>query len=362
MTTKKEEDMTKLLGECKTSLKKLEKENPPELITSKKNISLAEDKEGEKPAPAPAPIPEEEAFNTIKELKKVLESTYCAIERTNKTLESANRATEAQARYAFESKETGKKTLHDLDKIKEIAEADRKERTEIFEFVYPIGGGEQAIPAGTTVIDIENGEVILADGTRDKLDNSLNWVGQEYARSLFIDAKKAFTVKLDDKVEHTVGPDDFFFRTGTQCKTVSIVVSESTSIKFWGSTNPNATLEEARRTEITGIDKWYYLSYDEVLGGMYVMVSIYSVPENYRLKVESITITCSKSCIQLLEFCISTPSGTDFWRTRRYDTNDVYRLDNVILTAGQTLKVRYTNLSGEVLKFHVEILGLMEKV
>ena len=362
-----EEEISLLIGKCKTSLKDLENEEPSakRLITPEKERGLGEEEEGEIPAPLPAPTPipeEEEATNIIKELKKVLESTHSAIERTNRNLSGISSAIEAQARYAYESKEAGLKSLNILNKIKEITEANRAERTESFEFVYPIGGKVQSIPAGITVIDIENGEVILADGSRGKLDNSLNWVGQEYARSLFIDAKKEFTVKLDDKIEHTVAADDFFFRAGTRCKTVSIEVTEQTSIKFWASTNPNTTLEEARIGPITGLDSWYFLSADTITAGMYVQISIYDVPTNKRLKIDSISINCSKSCIQLLEFCISTQDTTDFWRQHLYDMQGDLSFKNLILTAGKTLKVRFHNGAGETLYFKLELLGITETV
>ena len=366
MVVKIKEELTILLGKCKTSLKELEEEVPPEVAPEEIKALAEKGKIIPIPTISPAIIPEEEeeTINIVKDLKTILAQTNSAIKRTNNTLSGISSAIQAQARYSYESKEVGLKALDCLNKIKESAEADRKERTETFEFVYPIGGGVQAIPAGTTVINIENGEVFLADNTQDKLDNSLNWVGQEWARSLFIDAKKPFTVKLDDKIEHTVGPDDFFLRVGTRCKTVSIEVTESTSIKFWASTSPYATLAEARNMEISGIDRWNYTSFDvtPISPGYGVEIDLKDIPVNLRVKVERISITCPKSCIQPIYICVRRQNLNDFWRLHLYDREGTFIYNNLTLIEGEELLMRYFNRTGEDIKFNIEVLGVEETV
>ena len=284
------------------------------------------------------------------------------IEIPKTVLERINSGIETQAAYFSSYEETAKAQLEAFNTIKEIAEEDRAIRENYSEITYPAGGGEVLIPAGETVLDIWTGDVYLGDGTSGILSDSLSRLGQLYARSIYVDTKKSFSVQLDGKAKHTVAADDFFARKGIQCQRVSIEVTEATSLKFWASTNPDAALEETRRAVITGEDTWYYRTYDNISTGMYTQVAIYNVPTNKRLKVETISITCAKSCIQILELCVSTSGATDYWRRRQYDVQGTFNFTNVILNAGETLKIRYHNLAGETLLFNLELLGMLGTV
>ena len=340
MAVKTEGELLKLIGKCKTSLKDLEKENPAE---PKKDSGLAE-------AEGREITPEEESINIVKELKDLLEGTHSAIERTNKSISDISSAIEAQARLSLVSKEAELKVLDRLSKIKDIAEEDRIERSESYEFVYPVGGGERLIPAGTTIIDIENGEVYLPSGTREKLDNSLKWVEKEWARSLFIDTNKAFTVKLDDKVEHTVGRDDSFFRAGTRCKTVSIEVDESTQLKFWASTNPTATFKEVKKIEIANVA----ISGDTIkISGETVIAKIsgetVSLPATQVVKVSGETIIAKTSG----ETHIAKISG-EVVKISGERIHPITVSGDYVVVSGQVI----AKISGEVAKISGETVSL----
>ena len=284
------------------------------------------------------------------------------IEIPKTVLERINSGIETQAAYFSSYEETAKAQLEAFNTIKEIAEEDRAIRENYSEITYPAGGGEVLIPAGETVLDLWTGDVYLGDGTTGILSDSLSRLGQLYARSIYVDTKKSFSVQLDGKAKHSVAADDFFARKGIQCQRVFINVDEATSVKFWASTNPDATLAESRLGAITGLDSWSLLAADTISANGYVQVSIYSVPANKRLRLDTISITCSKSCMQLLEFCISASGATDYWRRRRYDTQGVFWFDNLVLTANKILKVRYYNKAGESLDFNIELLGILETV
>ena len=286
---------------------------------------------------------------------EVLEIRKGVLERINDTL-----ALQADCFHAFEG--IAKEQLESFNTIKEIAEEEKAIKENYSEITYPAGGGEVLIPAGETVLDLWTGDVYLGDGTSGILSDSLYRLGQLYARSIFIDTKKRFSVQLDGKSKHTVAADDFFARKGIQCQRVSIEVTEATSLKFWASTNPDATLEETRRTVITGEEVWGWFTTFYVAESSYISLSVYNVPANKRLMIDTISMTCPKSCIQLLEFCVSTPGKEDYWRRREYDIQGLFEFDHLVLTAHQTLTVRCYNYAGETLMFSVELLGVSETV
>ena len=293
------------------------------------------------------------------------------IEVPKTVLERINNGIEAQTTHFQAYENIAKAQLEALKTIKEITEEDKAQRENIYEIVYPAGGGEVLIPAGETVLDLWTGDVYLGDGTTAMLSDSLSRLGQLYVRSIYVDTKKAFSVQLDGNAKHSVGADDFFARKGVQCRRVFIDVDEATSIKFWASTNPDASLEESRSTVITGEQTWKYLSWDSIssysdpdpgVGTKWVLVNIFDVPDNKRLRLESISITCSKSCIQLLELSLTSPGEEDAWRRFRYDMQGYFTFDNFVLTANKTLKLRWHNRSDETLNFYIELLGIQETV
>lgn len=298
--------------------------------------------------------PKEEVIIVPAEEKPIIEVPKTVLERINSGID-------VQAAYFSSYEEIAKAQLEAFETLKNIAEEDRAQRENIYEIVYPAGGGEILIPAGETVLDLWTGDVYLGDGTEGILSDSLMRLGQLYMRSIYVDTKKPFSVELDGKGKHSVGADDFFARKGIQCRRVLIDVDEPTSLKFWSSTNPDASLNEARKTVTTGEDTWKYLSTDTVPANGWVRVTIHNIATNKRLRLESIAITCSKSCIQVLDVSI-TKAGVDAWRRYRYDMQGLFNFYNIILTANDELKVYYDNRSGESLYFDIEVLGIQETV
>ena len=285
------------------------------------------------------------------------------LERINDTL-----ALQADYFHAFE--DIAKEQLESFNIVKEIAEEEKAVKENYSEITYPAAGGEKTIPSGMTVLDLWTGDVTLGDGTEDHLSDSLMAVGQLYARSIYVDCNKKFSVQLDGKSKHTIAADDFFSRKGIQCQRVFIDVDESTKLKFWSSTNPDATIEEMRNVVVTGVETplasrqayWYYRTYFDLAASGILTLSISEIAANKRFVLNSITISCEKSCIQILEFTIVVPGKSAYWRERRYDSQGEFKFDNTILNAGEYLKIRMYNDTNETLTFHLEVLGLEETI
>ena len=293
------------------------------------------------------------------------------IEVPKSVLERINSGIEAQTAYFSSYEGIAQKQLESFNIVKEIAEEEKAVKENYSEITYPAGGGEKVIPVGTTVLDLWTGDVSLGDGSEDKLSDSLIALNGLYVRSLYIDCNKKFTVQLDGKSTHTIAADDFFSRKGIQCQRVFIDVDESTKLKFWASTNPDATIEEMRNVVVTGVETplasrqayWYYrLTYENFPADRIGELPTIVIGENKRFVLNSIIISCEKSCIQILEFTIVVPGKSEHWRERRYDSQGEFTLKDTILNAGEYLKIRYYNDTNEPIDFRLEVLGLEETI
>lgn len=144
-------------------------------------------------------------------------------------------------------KEVEEKTAEELlQDIHSLLAKDREEGDNVFYFTFPPSGGTKTITKGTTELDVYTGEVFLANDAEEKLSNSLRSCGKQYARSVVITADKPFDVQLDDGGKRTIDVDKIYVDTHQKFQHVSIEVEESTKIKFWASTSPDATLEIAK--------------------------------------------------------------------------------------------------------------------
>ena len=321
-----------------------------------------ERKEEEVKLPKEVVIPKEEP--------EILEIKKGVLERINDTL-----ALQADYFHAFEG--IAKEQLESFNIVKEIAEEERAQHEEINEITYPTEGGEKTIPTGMTALDLWTGDVTLGDGTEDVLSDALMRIGQLYVRSLYIDCNKKFTVQLDGKSTHTIAADDFFSRKGIQCQRVFINVEEATKLKFWSSTNPDATIEEMRNVIVTGVETplasrqayWYYRvepqtppGTEGIAADTICTLTISEIAANKRFLLDSIVISCQKSCIQILEFAIVVPGKPVYWRERRYDSQAEFEFEDTVMNAGEYLRIRVYNDTNERLLFHLEILGLEETI
>ena len=307
----------------------------------------------------------------VKKREVVVPAKEEEILRIPKTvLERINTGIEAQASYFRTYEEIAQKQLESFNIVKEIAEEEKAVKENYSEITYPAAGGEKTISAGMTVLDLWTGDVTLGDGTEDHLSDSLMAVGQLYARSIYIDCNKKFSAQLDGKSKHTIAADDFFSRKGIQCQRVFIDVDEATKLKFWCSTNPTATIEEMRNVVVTGVETplasrqayWYYRTYFGLNASEIGTLTISEIAANKRFKLNSIIVSCEKSCIQILEFTIVVPNKTVYWRERRYDSQGEFKSEDTILNAGEYLKIRTYNDTNETLTFHLEVLGLEETI
>lgn len=299
------------------------------------------------------------------------------IEVPKSVLERINTGIEAQTAYFSSYEEIAKEQLEAFKTIRDIEEEDKALRENVSEITYPAGGGEKVISVGMTVLDLWTGDVSLGDGSEDKLSDSLIALNGLYVRSLYIDCNKKFTVQLDGKSTHTIAADDFFSRKGIQCQRVFINVEEATKLKFWSSTNPDATIEEMRNVIVTGVETplasrqayWYYRvepqtppGTEGIAADTICTLTISEIAANKRFLLDSIVISCQKSCIQILEFAIVVPGKPVYWRERRYDSQAEFEFEDTVMNAGEYLRIRVYNDTNERLLFHLEILGLEETI
>ena len=133
-----------------------------------------------------------------------------------------------------------------LHEIGAIMNRDMERRKEVSEITFPSGAATIAIPVGTTELDLWTGAVFFGDGSEDMLSDSLDRLKKDFIRSINLTVSKAYTVEVDGKADHAMAADDTLVEAGISCRTISITVIEVANLKFWGSTNPNATLRSAK--------------------------------------------------------------------------------------------------------------------
>ena len=185
----------------------------------------------------------------------IIEIPKTVLERINETLVAQKAQVDAYTKIAKQQLRTTEELRETLEKLKEAIVADFKERTVVNELSYPSGEATKTIPIGTTELDLWTGDVYLGDGTVDRISDSLQRLKVEYIRSVHIDVSKSYTVETDGKADYAMIANDPFVLTGISCRNISITVSEPASLKFWGSTSPNARLETAKSLVISQADE-----------------------------------------------------------------------------------------------------------
>jgi len=103
---------------------------------------------------------------------------------------------------------------------------------------FPAGGGWRSIPAGTVVIDLLTGEVLLPDGTTDGASTSLREHGFTHARSSLVEADRSVEVYYDTGGKYTIGANEVIPVTHQYIRKIFVEASETTDIRVWASTNP----------------------------------------------------------------------------------------------------------------------------
>ena len=130
-----------------------------------------------------------------------------------------------------------------LADIRSLLKKEREEKEKVYEIIYPPEGGAKTITAGTTEINLYTGEVFLADGSEEKVSQSLRSYGVEYARSLFIYTNKAIVVQLDDRGKYTIAASRRFLRNYIPpFQRITITATENTTIKMIVSTDPRTMI------------------------------------------------------------------------------------------------------------------------
>lgn len=115
-----------------------------------------------------------------------------------------------------------------------------------FSFTYP----NKTLPIGDTVIDFLSGDVRLADGTTDKLDDNLQNHDRRYCRSFYLEPDKNITYELDGGQEFPVLADDYVMEGYQNFQRITITTTSETIINAWSCTNPQAFLRKAKVSEI----------------------------------------------------------------------------------------------------------------
>ena len=288
------------------------------------------------------------------------------IEVPRSVLERINSGIEAQAAYFGSYEEIAKAQLEAFNTIKEATEEAKAIREDYSEIVYPPSGGTVRIPVGTTILDLWTGDVYLGDGTEGKLSDSLMSVGQLYARSIYIDTNKAFTVQLDGKTPHSISDSGFFSRKGIQCRKVSVEVTESALLKFIASTNPDASFSETANVIAVGVAtplytkqiRWH-ISWSTTVAPYSSKSSIITYTgKNVRLKLDKVGASVNKSCIMIHDFYI----GDTLCVSRRFDIQDEFEIGNAVLELGEVTKQKISNLSNETLNLDGYLSGLEEEI
>ena len=312
------------------------------------------------------PIKAKEKAVPLKDEPEIIEVPRSVLERINRTLET-------QTTGFDDYRQIAQQQLDISTTLKDIAEEEKAIHTNIAEITYPANGGTATIPTGTTIIDLWTGDVYQGDGSEAKLSDSLVSLGQLYVRSLHLDGNKAFTVKIDDKAEHSVAADDFFTRRGIECQRISIKVEEATAISFWASTNPDASIDETRNVVVTGVEtplssRQERYSYRTTISGLDAntsgILTWTIMPAGQRMFIGEIAISCNASLIQWLQWSLEVP-GSEFWRTLTYDLSGEKRFDayaQCIVDPGEQLKIKIYNKAGEALNFYLSIQGLIEAI
>ena len=221
------------------------------------------------------------------------------------------------------------------------------------------------IPVGTTILDLWTGDVYLGDATEGKLSDSLISVGQLYARSIYIDTNKAFTVQLDGKTPHSISDSGFFSRKGVQCRRVSVEVEEAALLKFIASTNPDASFSETANIIAVGVAtplytkqlRWLNRFSYMVAPRIILKITIEYISDNSRLRVDTVGVNCNKSCIQKFKVCIG--EGEACWE-RLYDMQGILEMKDIVVKTGENIYVHCYNYTNEHLWFVGNVEGLEE--
>ena len=133
-----------------------------------------------------------------------------------------------------------------LHEIGAIMNRDMERRKEVSEITFPSGAATIAIPVGTTELDLWTGAVFFGDGSTDQMNDALENMTANAIRSIYVSVSKAYTVEVDGKADHAMAANDALVEAGISCSYIAVTVTEAANLKFWGSTNPNATLRSAK--------------------------------------------------------------------------------------------------------------------
>ena len=198
---------------------------------------------------------EPEIVSVPTEEPAVIEIPKPVLERINETLVTQKKQIEAYTAVAEQQLRTTEKQSNTLEQLRDVTATDVKERTTVYELTYPSGAATKSIPTGTTEIDFWTGDVFLGDGSTDRLSDSLERLGAEYIRSLYVQVSKAYSVEIDGKADHSMSANDPFTVQGISCRTISVTVTEAATLKLWSSTNSNAKLESSESLVVAQADE-----------------------------------------------------------------------------------------------------------
>jgi len=135
--------------------------------------------------------------------------------------------------------------LPPLYESRDILREQRNLLNEDFELLYPADGSVATVTAGTLIFDLLTGDVTWPDGSTKKMSDSLQRVGKAYARSIYIESNKLFTVQFDDGGKRTIEAEDFLMESKA-CRRVTVELGSTSQIQFLASTNPNFTYQKMK--------------------------------------------------------------------------------------------------------------------
>ena len=113
-----------------------------------------------------------------------------------------------------------------------------------FEIIFPGTGDVYTLPAGTTLLDFDGGEVILSDGNVIPMSSSLSMHGIEYIRSLYVETSKHVTLSVSETgTVREISGGDYDSITYVNIKNAKIISVEDTNVKIIASNDPEGVPE-----------------------------------------------------------------------------------------------------------------------
>lgn len=216
---------------------------------------------------------------------------------------------------------------------------------------FPTDGGWQSVGSGETTIDLVDGTVYLPDGTTESTSTSLGAAGFGYAKSILVEATKTIKIGLDTGGKFTIKEGEFIPIVNQQFKRAYITTTETTSVRFWASTNPAGIPSKVSIPQIT----------DLTAGTPVSKLGRYSGSDSTYQTLVSWTVAAGKVGVlnEVAMACADTTSYTNArfrltvagsvqWADKQTDMGVSFPFPNNKLDAGTVVLLEVKSVSGAI--------------